>query len=186
MTRTQKFFSVAVIVVVGIGIIGATFDAQAFGRKDKGEDGFPGRPPFQGMDFDIAGRILSRLTKALDLTPEQQGEITTIMATFREEQKARMQDQMKAHRDMMKQLLSEEFDEAKVREAYQQMEAEREKMREDGFVERAKLMAQIKAVLTPEQIATLEEKMDAFLEGDRPMFDRDGGPGGFPRPGFNR
>lgn len=186
MTRTQKLFSVALIAVVGIAMLGMTFDAQAFGRKDNREDGFPGRPPFQGMDFDIAGRVLSRLTKALDLTPEQQGEITKIMATFREEQKTKMQEQMKAHREMMKQLLTDEFDEVKVREAYQQLEAEREKMREDGFVERARLMAQIKAVLTPEQITTLEEKMDAFLERDRPMFDRDDRPGGPPRTGFNR
>ena len=87
---------------------------------------------------------------------------------------------------MIKELLTGEFDEAKVREAYQKMEAEREaereKMREDRFVEHVKLMNAINAVLTPEQVEITQEKIDKFFDEDRPMFDRQM----FNRPMFNR
>ncbi|MDY0092991.1 MAG: Spy/CpxP family protein refolding chaperone [Candidatus Vecturithrix sp.] len=191
MTRTNKLLSVALILTIAIAMIGITSDAQAFGKKGNRPSEAPGRPPFRCMDGDRAGWMFDRsegmltmLAKELNLTPEQQGEITKILATFRQEQQTKIRERITAHREMMKKLFTEEFDEAKVREAYQQMEAERdaerEKMREDRFVEHVKLMSAINAVLTPEQLKIVQEKFDRFFEEDRPMFDRE------KRPAFGR
>ncbi len=130
------------------------------------------------------------LAKELNLTPEQQGEVKII--AVRQEQQTKIRERITAHREMMKGLFTEEFDEAKVREVYQQMQAEREagrrKMREDRFVEHVKLMSAINAVLTPEQLKIVQEKFDKFFEEDRPMFDREKRPafGQENRPIFDR
>ncbi|GAK56458.1 P pilus assembly/Cpx signaling pathway [Candidatus Vecturithrix granuli] len=201
MTRTHKVLSVALILAVGITMIGMTLDAQAYGKKDNrptnvpggqfpaGPEGqfpegpggqFPGKDEGRGMGF------LEMLTRELDLTPDQQGEITKIMATFRQEQQAKIKERIAAQREKMQQLFTAEFDEAKVREFFQQMEvereAEREKMREDRFVERVKLISAINAVLTPEQLKIVQEKFDKLFEEDRPMFNRPM----FNRPGFDK
>lgn len=195
MTRTHKLLTVTLILAVGMTMMSMTPDAQAFGKKDNRQSEAPGRPPFPGMNGDRAGwmfdrseSILKMLAKELELTPEQQGEITKIIAVFRQEQQAKIKERMAAHREKMQQLITADFDEAKVREFFQQMEAdreaEREKMREDRFVERVKLMSAINAVLTPEQVKIIQEKFDKFFEEDRPMFgpmfDRED------RPMFNR
>lgn len=182
MTRTHKLLTVVLILAVGMAMVSMTSDAQAFGKKDNRQSDAPGRPPFPGMDgdraegmFDRSEGILKMLAKELDLTPEQQGEITKIIATFRQEQRAKIKERIAAHREKMQQLMTGEFDEAKVREFFQQMEtereAEREKVREDRFVEYVKLMSAINAVLTPEQVKIVQEKFDKFFEEDRPMFD---------------
>ena len=195
MTRTHKVLSVALILTVGVMIFGNTLYAKNYGKKDNRpanvpggqfsagpEDQFPAGPggQFPGHDEDRSMRFLEMLTRELNLTPDQQGEITKIIATFRQEQELKIKERIAAQREKMQQLITGEFDEAKVREFFQQMEAdreaEREKMREDRFVERVKLMSAINAVLTPEQVKILQEKFDKLFEEDRPMFNRENGP----------
>ena len=69
----------------------------------------------------------------------------------------------------------EDFDEAKVREIFQKGISQRE----DAFVEHAKMVTEMKTVLTPDQVETLQQKGTEFFENVQnrmhtrhAMFDR--------------
>ena len=77
--------------------------------------------------------------------------------SFREQRGPNFLDMHAAMTDMLQQ---EEFDEQEVRELFRQQATQWE----EGFVERLKMFAEIKKVLSPEQINTLQEKGDAFID----------------------
>jgi Spy/CpxP family protein refolding chaperone len=55
--------------------------------------------------------------------------------------------------------LTEDFDEAKVRQTFRDSEAQREEF----IVSHAKMLAEMKAVLNPDQLQLLQQKVPALL-----------------------
>jgi Spy/CpxP family protein refolding chaperone len=110
-------------------------------------------------------RFLARMSKALDLSAEQQEKIQAIMAEYRDKV-APLRQSLDANRDQLRQAArADTFDEVAVRTlAASQAAAKTELM-----VERARMQNQIHAVLTPEQRKLAAEKMEHRMghRGDR-------------------
>ena len=90
----------------------------------------------------------------LNLSDEQQQELVTIFRNHHENRQAGMQMFLDSHKAMTDLIVTEDFDEQKVRELFQQQAPKLE----DMVVEHAKMLADMKAVLTPDQIETLQAK----------------------------
>ena len=90
----------------------------------------------------------------LQLSEEQQQKISTIVENHRDSDPKKVQNFLDMHAAMAEILQQEEFNEQQVRELFQQQTSQWE----ERFVERAKMLAEIKTVLTPEQINTFQEK----------------------------
>jgi Spy/CpxP family protein refolding chaperone len=114
-------------------------------------------------DFPMHGNFGETL-KELDLTLEQKKELFGIVMKYRDmhkETREEMQGIRKQFAATMQELLnSDDFDEALVRQTYQESTAKLE----DVVVSVAKMFSEMKAVLTPEQQQILQERGTAFLE----------------------
>ncbi|MBD3305042.1 periplasmic heavy metal sensor [candidate division KSB3 bacterium] len=161
MKRTAKTLVIVTIVAVGIG---GALTVFARGHRDMGQRG--SRPErFQSREDQMSrGHAwFQQLAADLNLSDEQKQQILTIVIKHRMNSRDVWQNALEDHQQLAELLLTQDFDEAQVRQMYQEQAAEREKQREDMFVERAKMLADIKAVLTPEQVEMLEQKgMDMF------------------------
>lgn len=99
----------------------------------------------------------------LNLTAEQKKDLFAIVMKYRDAHKdtrQNMQNIRKQFADMALDLLNEEFDEEKVRQTYRESTAKME----DTVVTAARMFAEMKTVLTPEQLELLQEKGAEFLE----------------------
>ena len=92
-----------------------------------------------------------RFEQELNLTAEQKAKIKSIRQAFRESHKAEF-DAMKAKHQEMKQLKQSGADEKALAAKRQEMKSQFAGLKQD----KQKMMAEIKAVLTPEQAAKLE------------------------------
>lgn len=153
MKKTMKNLLVISMVTLGLSATGTAF---AKGPRQ-----------MRGEDMGQRGGGLRQLAGELNLTAEQKQQIMTIVTKFRLDRMGDRQDFQPPYQEMIETLLNEDFDEAKVREMVQQQMAEREQEREDRFVERAKMISEIKAVLTPEQLEQAKELGTDFFQGGR-------------------
>jgi Spy/CpxP family protein refolding chaperone len=152
--------------------------------------------PWQHMSARIAeqglpehGRFRDTLQE-LNLTVEQKKDLFAIVMKYRDVHKdtrQNVQDIRNQFANMALDLLNEEFDEEKVRQTYRESVAKME----DTVVTAAKMFAEMKTVLNPEQLELLQEKGTEFLEQmqseglHRPgMFAFKGRPGKHPFFGF--
>jgi Spy/CpxP family protein refolding chaperone len=114
-------------------------------------------------DFPMHGNVGETL-KELNLTLDQKKELFGIAMKYRDmhkETREEMQGIRKQFAATMQDLLnSDNFDEARVRQTYQESAAKFE----DVVVSVAKMFSEMKAVLTPEQQHILQERGTAFLE----------------------
>lgn len=108
-----------------------------------------------------------RMLRDLDLTDEQQTAVRKIVASYRKKGKDLGESAMELRPKMKGLTETGEFDEAAVRNAFQ----ERSKTHEDMFVLRAKMMNEIRAVLTEEQREALAEKRAGVAERMRKRFE---------------
>ncbi len=93
------------------------------------------------------------MLKKLNLTPEQQTKVDAIMDQNKEALKA-LNDKINASRQTLHEAIhSDVFDEQKIREASKSMAADKEEM----DVLRGKMFAEIKSVLTPDQVSQLKD-----------------------------
>ncbi len=108
------------------------------------------------MHSGFAGRAgrFQKFMGDLDLKPEQREEIFTIFGKYQETRQKGMQNFLDMHAAMSEILLQEELDEQKVRELFQQQAPQWE----ERFVEHANMLSEIKTVLSPEQVETLQKK----------------------------
>ena len=97
-----------------------------------------------------------RFLLALNLTQAQQGKILEIMDKYREENNGLRQRMRKARSEIRDVIASEKLDEAALRNALRKTSS----VREDIFVQRARMRAEIKKVLTPDQLRLLESRKD--------------------------
>ena len=90
----------------------------------------------------------------LDLTEAQKHEIALELKKNREDNKARFEAMREAMEGLREAMSKEVFDEAGVREAYQAVAAAGEEI----ALQKAKITAELKSLLTPEQRETLAQQ----------------------------
>jgi Spy/CpxP family protein refolding chaperone len=114
------------------------------------------RPFGPGFTEGGSGRALDGLKTllALKLTDVQQERMSGIIASYQEQRKNLWTQMREARKNIREVMNATPFDEAKAREAYQSASVIREEM----FISGAKMMAELKSVLTPEQLDQLKER----------------------------
>jgi Spy/CpxP family protein refolding chaperone len=114
------------------------------------------RPFGPGFGNGAPGGALGGLQTmlALKLTDAQQQRMSSIIASYQDQRRDLWTQMREARRNIREVLNATSFDEAKAREAYQSASVIREEM----FISGAKMMAELKSVLTPEQLNQLKER----------------------------
>lgn len=121
--------------------MGPTAGREMFGRG-KGHGPFP------------------QLLKDLNLTEDQRKQVFDIFNKYWEGHKEVVDNVSGVQKDVAKMILTEDFNEAKVRDLYKQSTAKFE----DFVVSRAKMVSEMKAVLTPEQLKLLQDKVPQLID----------------------
>ena len=124
-------------------------EAGHFGRHH-GQFGMMG-PEFYGLKTFIQ----------LKLTPEQQSQILGILEKYDNQRQSIKESLREAKRNLARVLQAEQPDENEIRDALRQAAPIREKL----LVMRVRMMAELKTVLTPEQLQLLEERKSHRFEG---------------------
>ncbi len=192
----MKMLQVLTGVLVGVVLIGnvATVfasdarkgdnDGKRGGRQGRmmeqdggrGPDGERGPDGMRGPGMMTPEKILERLQKDLNLTDEQAAKVKPIvessMEKARDARKNMAQNFLDARKEFLNLVLSGEMTEPKARELFQQSKANREQMREEMFVERAKMLMEIKNILTPEQVEVLKQKSAEFFTHATELLDK--------------
>jgi Spy/CpxP family protein refolding chaperone len=114
------------------------------------------RPFGPGFSNGRHGGPLDRLQTmlALKLTDVQQERMSSIIASYQDQRKNLWTQMREARQNIREVLNATSFDETKARDAYRSASVIREEM----FISRAKMMAELKSVLTPDQISQLKER----------------------------
>lgn len=92
-----------------------------------------------------------RFLRHLDLSEEQQYKVNEVMENYRADMRIRMNQLRSARQALRETIHGETFDEAAVRQAHAKVAAESAEL----AVLRAKAFADIRPILTPEQLETL-------------------------------
>ncbi len=111
----------------------------------------------QGM-FKAHGEF-RQLFEDLDISVTQKAEFISIFLKYRGDRRGAVDKAMETGKQVVDLVLNEEFDEEKVRQTYRANTAKFE----DFVVTRAKMLAEMKAVLEPDQLKLLQEKAPEFL-----------------------
>jgi Spy/CpxP family protein refolding chaperone len=90
----------------------------------------------------------------LNLSEAQQGEMMNIINKYQPEKEGLRNRMMEVRRNLRAVLRAESFNEGEARKAFREASATREEM----FVLRAKIMTELRAVLTPEQKELIKER----------------------------
>jgi len=171
------------VMARGYGRSGECCAGPAFEGQEVRGPGFGGPdfdcPRFEGRGFGGPGLAL---IMGLDLSDSQRDQALKILETY---QIDRIKDRgafIKEHENLRKALQVDTVNEQEIRAAFKKVAS----MQEDRLVARAKVMNEIKSILTPEQVKLLDERTkkrpDCNQERrghDRPFADRRGG--GCPR-----
>ena len=140
--KAKKALTITVTVTLVLFFVAAfVVEARPFGH----------RMQKHGMGSGFGG--LSAFLN-LKLTDAQQETMTNILNRYREQRESLRDRLMEMREKQMSIVHAETFDEDAARKAFR----EGSSVREDMFVLRAKMMAEMKAVLTPEQLETLKER----------------------------
>jgi Spy/CpxP family protein refolding chaperone len=100
----------------------------------------------------------------LNLSDAQKEKVQAIITKYRDQREDTADELHKTMREtMFDAIFAEEFDEAKVRKAFQESSTTREEM----VVQKAKMIAEIKTVLDPEQVELLKERKTQMMEKGR-------------------
>jgi Spy/CpxP family protein refolding chaperone len=96
----------------------------------------------------------------LNLSDTQQESITNIINQYQDQRETFWNSMVEARKNLRVVLQAEQFNEEDARKAYREAST----VREDMFVLRAKMMAELRAVLAPEQLELLKERKAKRLE----------------------
>lgn len=146
--KSIKVLTLILIVAIGFSMIHV--EAEANRNKKSGDW------------KKQSGWWAERLAAALELTTEQKQEVEAIVAKYQVDRKGKS---WRAESELMNKILTEDLDEATIRAEYQKLAAESEKLSEDRFVETAKMLSEIKAVLTEDQLKLWQEQKAGWFEG---------------------
>ena len=112
-------------------------------------------------------RAVKELEK-LNLSPEQTRSVAAILKASQPQSRTLAENAKQARQTLHAVMVKEPGDEAKVLAAYRAMTAAGEKV----VLERAKVTAQVRAVLTPAQTAQFEKSLSDMAEGVAKRGDR--------------
>jgi Spy/CpxP family protein refolding chaperone len=90
----------------------------------------------------------------LKLSDSQQTDVLDIIGKYESEMKNNRDSIREARKNLLAAMHAESFNEAQLREAFKQLSS----IREESIVSRARMMTELKAVLTPEQMTLLKER----------------------------
>ena len=96
-----------------------------------------------------------KIINELDLTADQKKQVDAILAKNREERKSLIKDLMEARKQLKVVASEKEFNETAFRQAFQKVSSIKENM----AVTRAKMIPELRVVLSPEQIGYLRGRM---------------------------
>jgi Spy/CpxP family protein refolding chaperone len=136
-------------------VLVVTFAAHARHLGHRGADECFG-PHMEGL----------RTLLQLDLSDEQKSELLNILNRYKAESETFMEDMMVAGEEMKALRNAQEFNEGQVREAFRKLSS----VREELLVLGAKMMEEMKGVLSDEQIKFLKEHRDRDREMMRKRF----------------
>jgi len=139
-----------VTAAVAVLIIGAVAFAASAGPPGRG---FGGR----GMKGKLGGL---QAFLDLNLAEAQQVQMREIIGKYENERERLRENVMEAGKNISTVLRSATFNEEEARKAFRKASA----IREEIFVMRARMMAELKAVLTPEQQQNLKDRRTRRLE----------------------
>jgi len=148
-------------------------------HKEFGQFG-PGRPGFgpgfgrgnKGGKFE--GNGFFGLMKELNITDAQKEKIFGILKKSGEGHKAGAGNFMSMQKDLLTMILTEGYNESAVRQLFQDSSDKFE----NSFVAHAKMLSEMKAVLTTDQVALLKKKLPELMKKMQ-----EGKPAGFPMMG---
>jgi len=120
------------------------------------------RGPFPGAHGRSAGQGWMNLKSLLelDLSDAQKTEIQKLISQREEEMAALKQQSFQAGKDFRKALRSEPLNESGLRLAYKALSS----VREEHLVQGARLRAELKQILTPEQLELLKKQRGHRME----------------------
>jgi len=120
-----------------------------------GRFGEGGHPPCM---FEPRMEPFGKIINELDLTADQKNKVDDILTKNQDERKKLRDSLREARKQFIKTVVSaKEFDEAAFRKGFQQVSS----IKENLAVLRAKMIPELKAVLTPEQVGYLRGRMEA-------------------------
>jgi Spy/CpxP family protein refolding chaperone len=105
----------------------------------------------RGMGAGIGGL---KAVLELKLSGDQQAQLNNIISKYEEQRAALRTSVMETRKNIAAVLKAEKFDEENARKAFR----EASEVRENLFVLRAKMLSEMKAVLTPQQLQMLQER----------------------------
>ena len=138
-----------IVVIVGTLIFTGTL--LAGGNFSKCLSGFGMHRGMMGMNMFMD----------LNLSDTQKDQVQAIIMEHRDQMENTVTELRQTMREtMFNAIFAEEFDEEKVRDAFQETSPAREEM----FVQKAKMIAEIKTILDPEQVELLKERKTRMME----------------------
>jgi len=114
---------------------------------------------------------LTGLIEDLDLSDEQKAQVEAIIEKYEDDKDSLVESLKEAREQLPEVIFSEEYNEAAVRQAAQQVSS----IMEELAVLQAKMIAELRTVLSPEQIGYLKGRLEAmkdFRRHRRPMRGR--------------
>lgn len=135
--------STRIMAIVAIFAVLITCPLAATAGMHRGIMGSPGKGH---------GLIGMKVFLELKLTPAQQEEMLNIVSRFESEGKALHDEARQARRKLASIMRAEKFDETAFRQTYRDVSSAREEM----LVFRAVMMQELKGLLTPDQLETLD------------------------------
>lgn len=173
MKSTRKSIVAAAVILAVVFAVSSVALARGYWREGGGYCSGQG---FGGPEFGGPGSMGTRfgLMQDLNLSDEQRDQALKITESHQIEMIKARGDLIKAHDTLRDALQADTLNEEKVRQAYKKLSS----LREDRLVARAKMMSELKAILTPEQVKLLDERT-----ADRPDRKQPRWGGGRPFPG---
>ncbi len=139
-----------------VGVLFLTFFFAGAIAVEAGRFGRHHRPPgIMGPGFHGLKNMIQ-----LDLSDSQQSKILSITEKYENERESLEESLREARRDLARVLEAGQVDEDKVRSALRRAAP----IREELLVMRVKMMAELKTVLTPEQLQLLQERKAHRIE----------------------
>ena len=145
MKPSKRLTMALVLVIVLAGAFAATAGV------------FPGHHRRGGMGFRLMGL---KTFIELNLSDSPKSHVLNILEKYQRERQDTLDSLLKTRKHLSTVIHAEGFNEGDVRRAYQQVSS----IEEELFVSRAKIMAELRSVLNPEQIELLRERRAQRIE----------------------
>ena len=155
MKSTRKSIGVTAVVLAVVFAFSSAAMAGGFGRAGGGYCAGPGLGGPGGMGPGVG------ILQDLNLSDEQRDQALEITESHQIGMIKARGDLIKAHDALRNALQGDPLNEETVRQAYKKLSS----LKEDQLVVRAKMMTELKAILTPEQVKLLDDRKADRTDG---------------------